>query len=152
MLIAERLTGPRPAYRVRLERGAVSRFADAIGAGDAVHHDSRAARAAGYRDVIAPPTYLFGVDLDRGGVLELLAEAGADPASCLHVEQEFSYASAVCAGDTLVLRPAFGPAPLPARGALEFVARTTEVERDDGTPVARLRQVVAVRRAPGEHV
>ncbi|MGK5697897.1 FAS1-like dehydratase domain-containing protein [Streptomyces sp. URMC 128] len=151
MLIAERLAGPLPAYRVDIDRNAVRRFADAIGATDDVHHDTTAARAAGHRDILAPPTYLFGVDLERGDVLRRLAEAGADPASCLHVSQEFSYVSSVCAGDTLLLSPSFAVPSLPARGSREFVARDTVVRRPDGSRVALLRQVVAVqaRRTAG---
>lgn len=145
MLIAERLAGPLPAYRVRVERDAVRRFADAIGATDDVHHDSAAARAAGHRDILAPPTYLFGVDLERGDVLRRLADAGADPASCLHVSQEFGYDSSVCAGDTLLLSPSFAVPSLPGRGPRQFVARETVVRRPDGGRVAWLRQVVAVQ-------
>ncbi|MEV8530868.1 MaoC family dehydratase N-terminal domain-containing protein [Streptomyces sp. NPDC051211] len=145
MLIAETMAGTLPPYRVSLDREDIRRFADAIGATEAVHRDAGTAREAGYRDVVAPPTYLFGVDLDRGGVFRLLAEAGADPASCLHVEQEFSHLSPACAGDTLVFSPRFEMPPLPARGATQFVARHTVVDRADGTPVAVLRQLVAVR-------
>ncbi|WP_173019479.1 FAS1-like dehydratase domain-containing protein [Streptomyces alkaliphilus] len=152
MLIARRLAGPLPAYQVRIDREAVRLFADAIGAADDVHRDTAAARAAGHRDILAPPTYLFGIDLERGEVLRQLAEAGADPASCLHVSQEFRYTSSVCAGDTLVLWPSFVVPALPARGTREFVARDTMVRRPDGSPVARLRQVVAVQagRPAGE--
>ncbi|WP_336324110.1 FAS1-like dehydratase domain-containing protein [Streptomyces lavendofoliae] len=149
MLIAERMAGTLPPYRVRLDREDISRFADAIGDPEAVHRDADAARRAGFRDVVAPPTYLFGLDLDHGAVFGFLARAGADPASCLHVEQEFIHRSPACAGDVVVFSPRFEVPPLPARGAAQFVARHTEIARDDGTPVAVLRQLVAVRTGGG---
>ncbi|MGW8984369.1 FAS1-like dehydratase domain-containing protein [Streptomyces parvus] len=144
-MIAERLAGTLPPYRVRLDRDDISRFADAIGAPEAVHRNAGTARGAGFRDVVAPPTYLFGLDLDHGAVFGFLARAGADPAACLHVEQEFSYLSPACAGDTLVFSPRFEVAPLPGRGTTQFIARHTAVAQTDGTPVAVLRQLVAVR-------
>lgn len=145
MLIAEEVAGTLPPYRVRLCRDGICQFADAIGAPQAVHRDGDAARGAGFRDVVAPPTYLFGLDLDHGNVFGFLAHAGADPASCLHVQQEFSYQSSACAGDILVFSPRFDVPALPARGATQLVARHTAVAQTDGTPVAVLRQLVAVR-------
>ncbi|MCI0385836.1 MaoC family dehydratase N-terminal domain-containing protein [Streptomyces sp. CNQ085] len=145
MTVVEGLAGALPSYRVRLDRGAIRRFATAVGATDAVHHDVEAARAAGHPDLVAPPTYLFGLDLEHGRVFRLLGEAGLDPASCLHVEQEFAYGSSPHAGETLVFRPRFVPPPVARRGAMRFVQRRTAVDRSDGEPVAVLRQLIAVR-------
>ena len=41
-----------------VERGSIRRFADAVGDPNPLYRDPDAARAAGYADVIAPPTYL----------------------------------------------------------------------------------------------
>ena len=41
-----------------VERGAIRRFADAVGDPNPLYRDPDAARDAGYADVIAPPTYL----------------------------------------------------------------------------------------------
>ena len=41
-----------------VERGAIRRFADAVGDANPLYRDPDAARDAGYADVIAPPTYL----------------------------------------------------------------------------------------------
>ena len=40
-----------------VERGAIRRFADAVGDPNPLYRDPDAARDAGYADVIAPPTY-----------------------------------------------------------------------------------------------
>ena len=47
---------------VVIERGPVSNFATAVKDDNPVYHDKRAAVAAGFDDVPAPPTFTFGVD------------------------------------------------------------------------------------------
>ncbi|WP_157996788.1 FAS1-like dehydratase domain-containing protein [Streptomyces otsuchiensis] len=143
MTIAGRLhTAVRP-YRVRPTRATIRRFAASIGATDPSCFDVSAARAAGHPDLLAPPTYLFGLDMEQGRVFDMLESAGADPRDCLHVEQEFIYGAPVHAGRALVFTPTFDTEGHHRRG-MEFLTRRTVVHRDDGTEVAALRQVIAV--------
>ena len=44
-------------YGVEVEKGAVRRFADALGDPNPVYRDANAARAQGYGGIIAPPTF-----------------------------------------------------------------------------------------------
>lgn len=44
-------------YIVEIERGAIRRFAEAIGDASPIHHDLAAARQAGHADLVAPPTF-----------------------------------------------------------------------------------------------
>jgi hydroxyacyl-ACP dehydratase HTD2-like protein with hotdog domain len=44
-------------YLVEIERGAIRRFAAAIGEEHAIHHDVHAARQAGHADLVAPLTF-----------------------------------------------------------------------------------------------
>ncbi|HBO54429.1 MAG TPA: hypothetical protein DD664_04815, partial [Janibacter terrae] len=46
---------PTPPFSVGREH--IRDFAEAVGATDPVHHDLEAARAAGYADLVAPPTF-----------------------------------------------------------------------------------------------
>jgi acyl dehydratase len=46
-----------PAFTVEVERGAIRRFAEAIGDDNPLFHDPEAARREGYADIVAPPTY-----------------------------------------------------------------------------------------------
>ena len=46
-------------YSVEVEKGRLRLFAKAIGQTDRVHFDEPAARAAGYRSLPLPPTFLF---------------------------------------------------------------------------------------------
>ena len=92
------LIGARaPGYVVAVEKGAIRKFADAIGDANPVYRDDAAARAQGYGGIIAPPTFPVSFlpgeeppwtrDLDRRRIL-----AG---------EQRFSYTRPIVAGDVL---------------------------------------------------
>ena len=57
-MLDRRLVGRTTAPGKNLvERGAVRRFAEAIGEDHPVHRSERAARALGYPGIIAPPTF-----------------------------------------------------------------------------------------------
>lgn len=91
----ERLGQHSEARIQEVERGAIRKFAVALGLQDAVYHSVEAARAAGYRDLLAPPTFAVtllpwtipGVELPLAGVL--------------HGEQEFEWLQPICAGDKI---------------------------------------------------
>ncbi|MDO8773368.1 MAG: MaoC family dehydratase N-terminal domain-containing protein [Burkholderiaceae bacterium] len=55
-----------------IERQRLRFFARAIGETDPVYTDVEAARAAGYADLPAPPTFLFSADLDTGALNSLV--------------------------------------------------------------------------------
>jgi acyl dehydratase len=85
---------------VEVEKGAIRRFAEAIGDDNPLHRDEGAARAAGYAGLLAPPTFplsLCGAELREG----LLPSAGKH---LLHAEQSFEYARPIVAGDRLTVR------------------------------------------------
>src|SRR5687767_13392213 len=58
---------PSAVYEVG--RAKIAEFAAAIGEDDPVHRDADAARAAGYPDVIAPPTFAIAVTLEAANVV-----------------------------------------------------------------------------------
>ena len=89
-------TGP---YLVGREK--VREFARAVRAEHPFHHDPAAARAAGYPDVVAPPT--FPVVMQEFTLQQLLAEpdAGIDFSRVVHGDQRFEYSRPVVAGDEL---------------------------------------------------
>jgi acyl dehydratase len=107
---------PTGAYRVRVERGPVSNFATALKNHNPIYHDADAARAAGFRDVPAPPTFSFAVqhwgrfaeeqpEDPTGGVNpmhQVMAELFSKGGIVLHGEEEFSYHRPVVVGDVLL--------------------------------------------------
>ena len=87
------------SFEVEAER--VSKYADAIGADSPVHRDPEAARAAGYRDVVAPPMFCVVYSSVAMGPAILDPEVGMNLAAMVHGGQEFEWSEPVCAGDTI---------------------------------------------------
>lgn len=83
-------------------REKVREFARAVFSEDPTNYDPAAAQAAGYPDVVAPPT--FGVVIQEKTLAQLLAddEAGIDFSRIVHGEQSFSFSRPIVAGDELV--------------------------------------------------
>ena len=90
---------PTPPYLVGREK--VREFARAVLATSPLNLDPEAARAAGYADVVAPPT--FPVVVQEHTLAQLLADpdAGIDFTRVVHGDQRFSYARPIVAGDEL---------------------------------------------------
>jgi acyl dehydratase len=141
------LIGSRSApYVVEVEKGAVRRFADAIGDPNPVYRDADAARAQGYAGIIAPPTFPVSFlapeeppwtrPLDRRRVL-----AG---------EQGFHYVRPIVVGDVLTCRITFvGVEEKQARsGAMELLIQEIDGRDASGAPVYRHRRVMVYRAAP----
>src|SRR5690554_1052493 len=94
-----RVFPPTDPYLVGREK--VREFARAVFATHPVNHDVEAAQAAGYDDIVAPPT--FPVVIQEATLAQLLAEpdAGIDFTRVVHGDQRFSYDRPIVAGDVL---------------------------------------------------
>lgn len=94
-----RVFAPTEPYQVGREK--VREFARAVSATSPLHHDVGAARAAGYSDLVAPPT--FTVVVQEYTLAQLLAEpdGGIDFSRVVHGDQRFSLSRPVVAGDEL---------------------------------------------------
>jgi acyl dehydratase len=90
-----------PAAPYLVGREKVREFARAVFATSPLSLDPVAALAAGYLDVVAPPT--FPVVIQEATLQQLLAEpdAGIDFGRVVHGDQRFSYTRPVVAGDEL---------------------------------------------------
>ncbi len=84
-----------------VSRVKIAEFAAAIGDANPVYRDRAAAQAAGYADVIAPPT--FAIVISMGGSGAALADPGLglNYAMVVHGEQRFSYTRPLTAGDVV---------------------------------------------------
>ena len=90
---------PTSPYLVGREK--IREFSRAVFATNPINTDVDAARAAGYADVVAPPT--FAVVIQEGTLAQLLAEpdAGIELTRVVHGSQQFSYSRPIVAGDEL---------------------------------------------------
>ncbi|MFE3028362.1 MaoC family dehydratase N-terminal domain-containing protein [Nocardia tengchongensis] len=137
-----------PATTLTLDAGRLRFFAKAIGETDPVYTDLDAAKAAGHRDLPAPPTFLFSIELENPDPFAFLAAAGVDLRFVLHGEQSFTYHSTAVAGDVLTATPRITDVYSKKGGALEFLVKETAVTRADGSAVADLKSIIVVRN-PG---
>jgi acyl dehydratase len=90
-----------PGTPYEVSRVKIMEFAEAIGDPNPVYRDLAAARLAGYRDVIAPPTFAVVVALPASIAAAREVFAGAGSPIIVHVEQRFDYARPIQAGDML---------------------------------------------------
>ena len=137
-----------PPSVLPIERSRLRFFAKAIGETDPVYTDVAAARAAGYADLPAPPTFLFAAELDSGAVDTLLDRLGVPVARLLHGEQGFSHHRAACAGDTITVRSRIEDIYDKKNGALEFVVKTSKATNQRDELVAEMRTVLVCRNGP----
>ena len=136
----------KPAVN-EVEKGAIRRYAEALGETNPIYFEEAAARAAGYRSVVAPPTFptslRAGSDLREG----LLLSPGKH---LLQAEQSFEYARPIVAGDKLTVRSKVIEVAQRATpsGPTDVVIIEDEGRDDTGEVVYRSRQLWVVRTAP----
>jgi acyl dehydratase len=136
----------KPAIN-EVEKGSIRRFAEAIGETNPIYFEEAAARAAGYRSVVAPPT--FPTTLRAGSDLResLLLSPGKH---LLQAEQSFEYARPIVAGDKLTVRSKVvevSQRQTPS-GLTDVVVIEDEGRDETQEVVYRSRQLWVVRMAP----
>ncbi|AYC34080.1 MaoC family dehydratase [Pseudomonas cavernae] len=128
-----------------VEAGRLRFFAKATGQQDPRYSDVEAARAAGYKSLPVPPTFLFCLDMEAGGSGSVLKRLNIDLGKILHAEQAFTYHKLAYAGDRLSFETKIVDIYDKKGGALEFVVRETRVTNAEGDLVAELRNSLVVR-------
>lgn len=76
-----------------VEKGAIRRFAAAIGDENPLYLDEAHAQRRGYASVLAPPTFPT--------TFRMALPVEIDPSHILHGEQEYSYTRPIVAGDVI---------------------------------------------------
>src|SRR6266498_5892372 len=87
---------PTP-YEVGREK--IREFADAVGDANPAYRDPEAAKALGYPDVIAPPTFAIVVTSRAAHQVIMDPELGVDYSRVVHGEQRFIHVRPIHAGD-----------------------------------------------------
>ncbi|MGH2727197.1 MAG: MaoC family dehydratase N-terminal domain-containing protein [Actinomycetota bacterium] len=134
-------------YEVGREK--IRDFATAIGDFNPIYHDEAAAKAAGFDDIIAPPTFLTTLGFKFGPQIVGDPDLGLNYAMVVHGEQEFELLRPVKPGDLLVGKPKISN--IAARGKNEFLTYEASVETTSGEKVGIARSVIVSRgTAPQE--
>ncbi|GAA3028483.1 MaoC family dehydratase N-terminal domain-containing protein [Kitasatospora albolonga] len=90
---------PTAPYEVGREK--IREFAVAVGDANPAYTDVEAAKALGYPDVIAPPTFPFAIAFQAAAQVVNDPELGLDYSRVVHGDQKFLYSRPVQAGDRL---------------------------------------------------
>jgi acyl dehydratase len=120
-------------YEVGLEK--IREYANAVGAGEPVHHDREAARDAGFRDVVAPPMFAVVYSAGAMGPAMFDPDVGMDFARMLHGSQEFVWGEPVCAGDAITTDVEWKD--LSDKDGKQFFVFESLSRNQDGAEVAR---------------
>lgn len=143
------LVGRRlPPLGYKVEAGQLRFFAGVIGETDPVCLDITAARAAGYRSIVAPPTFAFSALRGASTDMPVVAALGLTATQInrlLHGEQEFDLLGPVCAGDRLTIEESITAITPKKGGTLEIVSTATRITNQLGEEVARLRMQLIYR-------
>ncbi|GAA3802435.1 MaoC family dehydratase N-terminal domain-containing protein [Streptomyces phyllanthi] len=92
---------PTDPYEVGREK--IREFAEAVGDTNPAYTDPEAAKALGYADVIAPPTFVFAITFKAAGQVVQDPQLGLDYGRVVHGDQRFAHRRPVRAGDRLTV-------------------------------------------------
>jgi acyl dehydratase len=129
----------RTVYAVGREK--VREYAHAVGETDPRYLDPKAARAAGFADVVAPP--MFAAVYCGPAVFPAIMESGLDFSRMVHGAQAFTWAEPVVAGDEITTEASLDETS--KRGGLEFYVFKTTSTNQRGELVSEGRWTNIVR-------
>jgi acyl dehydratase len=136
-----RVFPPAAPYLVGREK--VREFSRAVFATSPLNNDVDAAKAAGYADIVAPPT--FAIVLQQLTLDQLLAEpdSGIELTHVVHGEQRFRYSRPIVAGDELTA--SLEVTSIKSLGGNAMVTADTTIVDGEGAHVATATSVLVVR-------
>ncbi len=130
------------AAQNEIARGAVRRFGEALGETNPIYFDADAAKAQGYRDMVAPLAFPFSLRSTLA-----LQEVAPSHRTVLSSDQQIESFETICAGDKILVSSRI--AELTQRpgntGPLEFVVIEDEGRSPEGKLIYRTRRTLIVR-------
>ena len=134
-----------PSAPYEVSRVKIAEFATAIGDSSPLCRDPAAAQAAGYPDVIAPPT--FAIVITAGDTARLMTDPGlgVNYAMIVHGEQSFTHSRPLHAGDVVVTQSTIES--IKQVRSMTTMATVTEIRTVDGEHVCTARSTAVERGA-----
>lgn len=131
-----------------VEKGQLRFFSRTVGETDPVYFEEGAARAAGYRSILAPPT--FGFSILRGSaeqmpVVDAMGWDDDELARLLHGEQSFEYGAPICAGDVISISETITDMFERRGGALQFVVTRTRLTNQLGENAGEMKMTLVLQ-------
>ena len=134
-----------PPTSIVVEASQLRLFNKSIGESRRVYLDESAAKSAGYRSILAPPTFgncLYTLAPRTGPSYE---DLGMDFKFLLHGEESYEYFGEICAGDTVTIQNTITDIYGKRNNALEFIVTTTTFTNQLNELVLKRRQVSIMR-------
>ena len=134
-----------PSEPYEVSRVKIAEFASAVGEPSPLCRDRAAAQAAGYPDVIAPPTFAIVITSAASAKLIFDPGLGVNYAMIVHGEQSFTHARPLHAGDVVVAQSTIES--IKQVRNMTTMATVTEVRTVDGEHVCTARATLVERGA-----
>lgn len=138
--VGREYTSPEP-YEVT--RGKIREFADAIGDPNPVYRDAASARAAGYADVLAPPTFASIMGMEGAGQAMFDPDLRLDYSMLVHGDQSFRYIRPLQAGDVVTCVTRIRD--VKALGGNELLTLDSDISTVGGEHVVTASNMMVVR-------
>ncbi len=124
-----------PPFEYEVGKEKIREYANAVGEDNPVYFDRETAKAAGFRDVPAPP--MFAVVYSAGSMAPAIfdPEVKMNFAAMVHGGQEFVWGEPVCAGD--VISTATEVKDISEKAGKGFYVFETVSRNQDGAEVVR---------------
>lgn len=132
---------PGSTYQVGREK--IKEYASALGIDNPVHFEVEAARAAGFRDVVAPPMFAVVYSSPAVAPAILDPEVEMNFAAMVHGGQQFEWDEPACSGDEITT--AAKCLSIEEKGGKGFYVFETDSVNQDGAQVARGTWTLIVR-------
>jgi len=134
-----------PSEPYEVSRVKIAEFATAIGDSSPLCRDRAAAQAAGYPDVVAPPTFAIVITAVNSARLIADPDLGVNYAMVVHGEQRFAYDRPLRAGDVVVAQTTIES--IRQVRSLTTMATVTEISTVDGEHVCTAHSTLVERGA-----
>jgi acyl dehydratase len=132
---------------IRVDRERADRFAEAVGEDRPPFRDSEAARAEGYQEQVAPPTFVTTAEV--AGVAQVVfdRDLGLDFSRVVHAQQSYRWERPIHVGDTLTATPCI--AEIRTLGSNEILVVEADVTDEQGQLVCVARETILSRGTAG---
>jgi acyl dehydratase len=134
-----------PSEPYEVSRVKIAEFAQAIGDPSPLCRDREAAQAAGYPDVIAPPTFAIVISMASSGHAITDEDLGLDYSMVVHGEQRFEHTRPLHAGDVVVAQTTI--TDITPRRAMTMLTTRTEITTTGGEHVCTALSTLVERGA-----
>ena len=134
-----------PSEPYEVSRVKIAEFAQAIGDPSPLCRDRVAAQAAGYPDVIAPPTFAIVITMASSGHAIADQELGLDYSMVVHGEQRFEHTRPLHAGDVVVAQTTI--TEITPRRTMTMLTTRTDITTTGGEHVCTALSTLVERGA-----